>query len=239
MYSKFLPGLAVAGLLLPSSAESVTLDFLGYTDANGETAVEGFFADSRIGGAGDPHVPLATRLEGFLGTAGDPLAALDPGPFAYLDRNEAGAGVCKVLSGSQCSPGSDDNLTEGEVLAVSFDTDVEVNALSFRGENHPNDPDFDPGEVFALSFDDGATWKLGEDLINAKNGVYTASDPGDPGFNRLSAGTRMLLAYRNEQFYLSAMEVTEVVGAVPLPAGLVLMVTGLGALIGVGARRSA
>lgn len=244
-------GLATAGLMIPSASGALTLDFLSFTDNNAETAVEGFFPpDDLIGGPGDPDVPLATRLRGYQVAGGgsfDPLSpptlgALDASPFAYLDSNSAGAGVCKVLSGSQCDPSSDDNVTAGEVLAVSFDVAVKVNALSFRGEGHPNDPDFDPGEVFALSFDDGASWKTDEDLINAKNGVYSAFDNTDPGFNDLPVGTRMLLAFRNEQFYLSAMDVTiqqEVNTEVPLPAGLVLLLSGLGALAGLGARRAA
>lgn len=205
----------VAVALGTSAAQAATLDFLGFTDANGETAVEGFFPNDTIFDA--MFVPIATTLRGYSGDAAS--GKTGSGPFAYLDRNQAGVGVCKVLSGSQCAPASDDNLTKGEILGVSFGQSVTITSLSFRGESHPTDPEFGQSDLFDVSFDGGANW-LSLALVNARFGNSVAVNAVLP------KGTEMLLAYNNQQYYLSAMEVAPV----PLPAAGLLLVAGIGAL---------
>ena len=240
MSVRVLAGLAVAGLIVPSSASAVStrLDFIAYIDPPGFSSGE-FGLDGTIGGGGNAEVPIATTLTGYLGSANSPI--VDAGAFAYLDGNSAGVGVCKVLTGAdQCDPSSDDNVTSGEVLGVEFGDGnaYRIVSLEFRGENHPNDPSFDDGPDTFDYFDyqvGGGIWNEDNQLINAKDGVFTDFGAIPP---ILFPGNELLLAFNNEQFYLSAMTIEEVDLArqIPLPGGLVLLLGGLGALAGLGAR---
>ncbi len=208
-------GLAAVAALSSVPAQAATLDFLGFTDnVSGETAIEGQFVANTIFDA--TYVPIATTLAGYAGSAATGITGASP--FAYLDRNSAGVGVCKVVTASaQCNPSSDDNLTTGEILGISFAEDVTVNSLSFRGENHPNEGQFDASDLFDISFDSGSTW-TSLALSNAKFGSVAIDV-------LLKAGDQLLLAFNNEQYYLSAAEVTS---AVPVPASLLLLGSALG-----------
>jgi hypothetical protein len=216
---------ALAASLAAGAADAATLDFIGFTDNfSGEKAVEGNFAGDTLFNA--TYVPIATTARGYSGSAA--AGKTGDSPFAYLDGNSAGLGVCKVLSGTQCTPSDDDNLTTGEILGISFAETVFVESLSFRGENHPNDPSFDIGDLFDISYDGGLTWLLGEQLINAKDGVFAVN-------RQIGAGTEILLAFNNEQYYLSAASVAPV----PLPPALVLLGSALGGLGFMSRRRAA
>jgi hypothetical protein len=59
----------------------------------------------------------------------------------YLDDLSGGLpgglGVCKTLDGSsQCAPASDDNITAGEVLVLSFNQAVTLEELTFNNGEH-------------------------------------------------------------------------------------------------------
>lgn len=221
--------LAAATLALglgATAARAVTLDFLGFTDARGETAVEGFFVNDTIFDA--THVPIAVTARGYKGSAAKGVQS--DAYFAYLDRNQAGLGVCQKLSGSQCRTPSDDNLTKGEVLGLSFAQDITIGALSFRGDSHPRDPKFGKNDRFDFSLDGGLNWSSAA-LLNARFGESVLIDA------LLPKGTELLLAYNNQQYYLSAMTVET--APVPLPAAGALLVAALGGfgLIGAARRR--
>ncbi len=216
---------ALVAALAAGAADAATLDFIGFTDnVSGEKAVEGNFAGDALFDA--TYVPIATTARGYSGSAA--TGKTGDAPFAYLDGNHAGLGVCKVLSGSQCTPSDDDNLTTGEILGISFAETVFVESLSFRGENHPNDPSFGIGDLFDITYDGGLTWILGEQLINAKDGVFSVN-------RQIGAGKEILLAFNNEQYYLSAASVAPV----PLPGALVLLGSALGGLGFLSRRRRA
>jgi len=207
---------AVALAVTVTGAKAATLDFLGFTDTVfGESSVDNVAALNPIFDA--TYVPIAVTAAGYNASG---QSITDGSYFAYLDRNQAGLGVCKVITaGNQCNPASDDNLTSGEILGLSFAQDVVVTGLSFRGESHPSDPEFAIGDLFDVSFDDGATWSSHQ-LVKGNLGNSVA-------FNSLlSAGTEMLLAYNNQQYYLSAMTVAPV----PVPAAGLLLFSALGGL---------
>jgi hypothetical protein len=59
--------------------------------------------------------------------------------YAYLDRGHGGLGVCGTLTGTQqCSPGSDDNITTGEILKMTFNKAVTIDKIWFNN-NHDGD----------------------------------------------------------------------------------------------------
>lgn len=216
---------ALVASLAAGAADATPLDFIGFTDnVSGEKAIEGNFADDTLFDA--IYVPIATTARGYFGSAA--TGKTGDSPFAYLDGGSAGIGVCKVLSGGMCAPSDDDNLTSGEILGISFAETVFVESLSFRGENHPNDPSFDLGDLFDISYDGGLSWVLAQQLINAKDGVFSVN-------RQIGAGTEILLAFNNEQYYLSAASVAPV----PLPPALVLLGAALGGLGFISRRRRA
>lgn len=200
-----------------TGAQAATLDFLGFTDnVYGESAVDNVPALNPIFDA--TYVPIAVTAAGYKAKATDSRAIENNDYYAYLDKNEAGLGVCKVLSGTQCNPASDDNLTDGEILGLTFAQDVVITSLSFRGEGHPNEPEFAVGDLFDVSFDGGVNWSS----LALKNAQF-----GSVAFNvNLAKGTEMLLAYNNQQYYLSAMEASPV----PVPAAGLLLASALGGL---------
>lgn len=210
-----------AALLSAGSAGAMTLNFISHIDfVSGEKAMEGT-AFSSI------YVPIATTARGYAGSS---AGILNSAPFAYFDRNQAGIGVCKVLvAGDQCSPTSDDNVTAGEVLGLSWGTSVLLHSLSFRGELHPGDPPFLATDKFDYSIDGGASW-FTKSLLNAKS-----QGSVDFGGLLLGANREILLAFNNEQFYVSAAEIT----AVPIPAAAWLLGSGLFGLFALGRRRRA
>jgi len=78
---------------------------------------------------------------------------------AYLDSTwtgygPGGLGVCKTLtSGKQCTPSSDDNLTNGEMLKLVFSAPVTITEFLFRNANHGET--FDANADFELAIDNG------------------------------------------------------------------------------------
>jgi len=172
-------------------------------------------------------VPIQTTARGYAGSAATGITGSSY--YAYLDGNSAGMGVCKSLTdGNQCTPSNDDNLTTGEILGLSWATDMVLNSVSFRGEGHPSDPQFDVGDYFDYSVDGGSSWILNNQLTNARfGGSFSLAGAF------LSAGTQLLFAFNNEQYYVSALDVSEV----PLPAALPLFAGGLGGLGFLGWRR--
>lgn len=219
--------LGAASMLSAGTASAMILDFIGHIDnVSGERAVE--LAPS-LNPFSSAYVPIATTAKGYSRVAASSGGIKDDRPYAYFDRGQAGIGVCKVLTGTQCSPTSDDNVTEGEILGLSWGTSVLLHSLSFRGELHPSDPPFLATHKFDYSIDGGVTWftKL---LLNAKT-------QGAVDFSGLLLGANqeILLAFNNEQFYVSAANIT----AVPIPAAAWLLGSGLVGLLGLGRRRRA
>ena len=207
--------IAGVGFLACSTANAVTLDFIGHVDnVSGERAVE---AAPTLNAFSSAYVPVATTALGYIGTVAGGI--IDDSAYAYFDGNQAGIGVCKVLTANlQCNPSSDDNLTEREILSLSWADAWVLESLSFRGESHPNDPSFDATDLFYYSTD-GSTW-FSKQLVNAKDGVVN--------FGLSLAGNQAIyLAFANEQYYVSAAVLQS---PVPEPGTLALFGLGFAAL---------
>jgi len=169
----------------------------------------------------------------------DAVATNPPGGFAYLDRNNAGLGVCGALnalgltqvdtatnSGTNlCNPGSDDNVTAGEALRFTFDQNVWVEKIWFNN-NHDGDHTL-VNDTISIG---GSNYTFGAgDADNAFPGAgnWVASS----GWH-VTSGTNFDIAFvagapvPDSNFYVSAMQFR-----VPEPTSLSL--TGLGLLLGV------
>ncbi len=224
-YSSLAMVLGTISLFSTAPASAMILDFIGHIDnVSGERAIE---ATPSLNPFSSVYVPIATTALGYSGSASDGITG--DLPYAYFDRNQAGIGVCKVLTaGNQCNPTNDDNVTTGEILGLKWGTSVILHSLSFRGEAHPSDPSFLATDKFDYSVNGGVNWMTMQ-LINAKDGVVSFGDL------LLGANQEILLAFNNEQFYVSAASLT----AVPLPAAAWLLGSGLVGLFAVGRRRRA
>ena len=147
--------------------------------------------------------------------------------YAYLDRGHGGLGVCGTLTGTQqCSPGSDDNITTGEILKMTFNKAVTIDKIWFNN-NHDGDGSLSGNKV-----------KIGgtDYALFLATGVPSFNDDWTPNvsFNVAAGGSLLFsLASTNfDQFYISGMTVT----AVPEPETYAMMLAGLG-LLGVMTRR--
>lgn len=132
--------------------------------------------------------------------------------YAYMDRGNAGMGVCTILNNTQCNPSSDDNVSVGEYLRLTFNYDVRIESLTFNN-NHD-------GGFSNTSIDIDGIVKSG-----LNGGAKTFNDSW-----LVNAGDFLDIAYvnsgdttRRNHFYLETL----VVSQVPEPSILFLMGSGL------------
>ena len=243
MKSKFwiAPLTATMLALFSSSASAVVYDFIKLTQDN-----PGGLGESAWGvlNVGNMHIT------GHATQGTNPGQDNDGTQYAYLDWGRAGLGVCKdLLAGAstgadtgsgtnKCNPSSDDNVTNHEYLDFTFDQDVTVDKLYF---NNNHDGGFDQGDkvsigIAGMSPDPFA----GLTAFDVALGYAPGSPYAQAGLNGIgpflvAAGQTLRVAFKNEQFYISGIEVS----AVPVPAAVWLFGTALAGLIGFGRRRHA
>ncbi|MFN3845913.1 MAG: VPLPA-CTERM sorting domain-containing protein [Paracoccaceae bacterium] len=200
---KVIYGLTVALSMGATAASAATLDFVSYPNVNGEKGV----ADGTV-----------ITFDGLDAT-------FTSSHFAYFDKSSpaevakgggAGLGVCKVLtSTAQCNPASDDNLTAGETVTLSFANAQVISGLKFNADGHT-----------ALT----SSIKTLTYAING--GAYQVISFADMMTKIFDKVTSISFGYDGEtgtvnQYYIAG---ATAVAAVPLPAAGLLLAGALGGL---------
>jgi hypothetical protein len=166
--------------------------------------------------ANDPSSPNPDQ--GPFPAAGITIGSITVKAFAnstytpYLDAYSgglpAGLGVCKVLSGTQCSPSNDDNVTSGEILTLRFFDAASGDPISVA---------LDP--TFYRNADHGTSYPAGALIDVALNGgpfsAFLLTNTTPTGFTAHQFDFR----YNNAQFYINSVTASPV----PLPAPVFLL----------------
>lgn len=149
--------------------------------------------------------PLSLTADGTnIWITGHSSADDDSAQFAYLDWGNAGLGVCKDATATnsmhpnglnRCNPGNDDNVTVSEWLTFKFDKDVVVKNVWF---NNNHDGGFNAGDQVTIQ---GNQYAVTAGYAGGANGI---------GSFLVTAGSEFNVAYFNEEFYVSAIELAHV-----------------------------
>lgn len=206
---KLIAAAAAAAALGGVSAEAAVIDFL----AAGNAAERGIANVA----AGTPNLTLSGVAMRLTSTNTSTGAAY----FSYLDAGDAGLGVCKVLdSVDQCAPSSDDNVTSNESVMIQFLAGpVNIDKINLRLEGHmPPTTAAELAKTLLIAVNGGALTRytfaqaLALSLLNVSSIRFAFDDA-------MANSTA-------DQFYISSLVVT----AVPVPAALPLLLSGLGGL---------
>ncbi len=191
-----------------AQAAPVNLNFEAEANGNERGVADGYVLNNA--NTGGIAVTLSAGLQSGPGDA-----------FAYFDSGNAGLGVCKILTtAAQCNPGNDDNVTSNEFVTLAFDVTMILSDFVFRAANH--------SLISHTSLDTL--------LVGVNGGALAETTFGALSNIPLFGVDSLTLAYGGSspnQFYLSSVKAEadpNIVGQVPLPAGLPLMLAGLGAL---------
>jgi hypothetical protein len=216
MNKKFAPLAALLTLMFSSQASAVMIDFIDLTQGPGNLGESAWTTLTIPGAFGLSITGHATN---------DNVGDTDQ--FAYLDWGNAGLGVCKDATlvdpvtstggTNRCSPSSDDNVTVGEYLEFVFTQDVVVENLWF---NNNHDGGFAAPDAVSIN---GGSYAVATGYAGGVNGIGAFS---------LLAGEILKIAYDNEEFYVSGMEVS----AVPVPAAVWLFGSALLGFVGLSRR---
>jgi len=144
--------------------------------------------------------------------------------YAYLDKGNAGLGVCKVLNtNNQCNPSSDDNVTYREALVLGFDKTVKLDTVLFQNGRHK--PNFTGN--FSLSILTNNLWSNWETF--SLEHIFNSELIGNGfAFYNPNDSTR-----NSKQFYIETLTVSSVLrtasntATVPTPSTIILLLVGL------------
>lgn len=206
---KLLTSSAIAALSLafalgqPSAARAAYLNFAADADANGER-------------------PVASLTLSGVSMNFSALKGLTPAS-AYLDASggagPAGLGVCGTLSGNDCVPSSDDNVSDDEFLSIVFTNGpFSLSGFSFTTTDHQP---VNPAATLLIALNDGdfAPYTFAQAIAAAFVNIFQIDfkfGGGNPA-----------------EFYISGFDASS---AVPLPGALPLLISGFAGL-GFAARR--
>ena len=216
MKSRLLGAVCACSLILPAAANAAFFDFQDWVANNGE---QGF----------TNAVPFSLTDSGLTLTA---TAFEQPGmvdSHVYMDDKFnniiGGMGVCTTLTGNQCSPSSDDNVsidgTNEEILTWDFSQNITELTLELGDSEHF---DFDDSN-FEYSLNGGGSWLT---AITDGSAMVTLLLAGGTGIDFRPAGNAT-----TDYFYIRNADVT----VVPVPAAVWLFGSGLLGLVGIARRK--
>lgn len=217
-----LQALLIAGLLsLTSVSFASTFDFAAYADNTAHTS-------TGLTGTGEAgYTAFSATNDGITVTA----TGTDAGgnAFAYLDKGNAGLGVCSTLgtldvngvpTANQCDPSNDDNVTGGEAVKLDFGRLVSLDSLELVDANH--NTSF--AGTFDVSIDGGALISI---ALSGTPSLAAIAALGPLGYGNTFEFFNVIGNVGSE-FYINTISVT----AVPVPAAGILFAS---ALFGAGA----
>ncbi len=195
-----------------ATSQAAIFDFVAEAAGDERTLLEDGAANV-FSNAGVTVTLTANNLNG----AGNPLPYLDD----VINPNlPGGLGVCQSFLGD-C--GSDDNITQGEIITLSFDQEVTLGPLRLSNGEHL--PIFTGN--FGIVIDDAPSLANFSNLANQ----YTPVDPfltqlTGTVFHFVANSTLSGVVSTDRQLYLNVVNATPV----PLPGVAVLFGTGVAAL---------
>jgi hypothetical protein len=226
--------LILAGTVLaaPAVQAQTVFDFANLTDGgasnflptNGVNCTNGDKCSSDVSSVLEGTLSFASggitvnASASYLGSTFGTIAAVVQDHYNPSNHGETGAGL--GVYHTKVNINSDDNITTGEALKLSFNQDVTISAIGLNDDGH--NTSFTSGTKFDYSFNN-INW-LSNDLTSSVALNHTGRD----FYIRYGATN-------GAQFYLSSMTVA----AVPEPETYAMLMAGLGVIGFMSRRRKA